>query len=1436
MRKRSIGVCVGAATVSFVSAEDNDNKINIISAKSIRHNGNPGKIIKSYLCKTNIKGTYITATGKKFRDTINAASVPETIAVEEAIKFLGLAGKYDVVASLGAENFFVYCLDPKGEIINVYTGNKCASGTGEFFFQQAGRMNTGVERLAMLAQKNEPYPLSGRCSVFCKSDCTHALNKGVDKASVAAGLSKMIADKINTLLAKQKSSRIILTGGVTKNKGVLRFLLEKYPGIYVPKEAHYFEALGAGILAMREGVRVDKESLFKRVNQQFGFHPALSSWAEKVSFKSIKKARAKKGDICTIGLDVGSTTTKAVIIRQADNAMLASSYLRTNGNPVQASVECYKNLKKQTGKAGLKFIGLGVTGSGRHIAGLHGLTRAIVNEIIAHAKAAKYFDNEVDTIFEIGGQDAKYTHLTAGIAGDYAMNEACSAGTGSFLEEAAKETLGIDYRDIAGLAMRAKKPPNFSDQCAAFISSDIKNAAQAGISTVDITAGLVYSICMNYINRVKGARPAGKKIFMQGGVCYNKAVPVAMSGLLGSEIIVPPEPGLMGAFGAALEAGERIKNGLMPAGDFSLEKLISRRFKKESEFICPGGTEKCDRKCGISIINIDGMKYPFGGACSKYYNQRMNIHSDPGKKNYVKIRQKLVFGKYVSMPNGTGKTIGINKSLLSHTFFPLYYNFFAKLGFRVILPDAIKKDGTESMQSSFCFPVEAAHGFFTDLVTKNPDYIFLPHITEMHGKKEQKYKRACVFAQGESYILKSAFSGNKMPEILSPVIDFSGEEAEVEEAFIGTADKLGKSREEGRDAYRLANGLYTEMLREFKEIGAQAIMEIEKDKNKSAIVLFGRTYNAFPEEINLSIPEKIASKGVTVIPFDFLPDTETYETHEHMYWHSGQHILQNARLVKKHTQLFGAFITNFSCGPDSFIVPYFRKVMGEKPSLTLELDSHSADVGIETRVEAALDIIANYRQIHTGGENDKGKVKEGSFAPMEVKMGKDGLYITDSSGMEHMLKSKEVELLIPSMGSFGTSGLAASFRAIGINAIPMPVPTEKTLKYGRAHSTGKECLPFILTAGSMIEHIMEGRASGKKTLFFMPKSTGPCRQGQYFVAISDLIAGLGVKDAGVMTLNDENSYRGLGKKYFVMTWAGIVLSDIFQDIENALLALAKDRDSAVAALWDEWGKVLKTIEAGKFSKVMRQAGESAKTLSKIELKHGLKDAKTISIVGEIYIRKEEFSKLGLIKALADNGFVVRTAPVAEYILYCNYLSKNKLRKERFAQTMKAVFTDKIERWMEARLRDIMSKSGLVLNNNIEVGKTIGHASHLISKKLLGEGILTTGLALREILDESCGVITIGPFNCMPGRLSEAILSREMTLAGKIKSGENADDRNGWHRFEGDVKHLPYLHIETDGNPYPPLIQSRLEIFMTQAERLHEKLKIGSSDEQKHGLD
>lgn len=1417
--EKTLGICIGASNVSFVSLVSDAQKTDMHTFKTVTYKGNPQQVLEENIKNFNLQELSVIVTGRKYRHLVNTVSVSEPEAIEEAVRFLKLNERYDAIACLGGENFMVYCLNEQGDITRVLTGNKCASGTGEFFLQQIGRIDLSIDEALLQARNQNPHSVSGRCSVFCKSDCTHALNKGVAKGEVVAGLCKMIAGKVIELLAKQPSQRIAVIGGVSENDRVIHFLREEYPTVFVPKQATYFEALGAALIGLKRKGQLDGNKLFRTKAVNFSFLEPLDPTTCKVKFEILKKGYIKTGDRCIIGLDVGSTTTKAVILRVDDNALLASVYLRTNGNPVRASVECYKSLRRQI-TVPIDIIGLGTTGSGRHIAGLHGLTDGVVNEIIAHAVAAAFYNKDVDTIFEIGGQDAKYTHLTNGIASDYAMNEACSAGTGSFLEEAAQESLDIDYLDIGEIAIEAKQPPNFNDQCAAFISSDVKNAIHEGISKIDIVAGLVYSICMNYLNRVKGNRPVGKVVFMQGGVCYNRAVPIAMSKLTGKEIIVPPEPGLTGAFGVALEIKKRIKLGLMKQSRFDLDNLINRKFSHTKDFICAGGREKCDLKCKIALLEVENKKYPFGGACNKYYNQRLRIKTDPLKLDYVRKRQELIYNSpYSEVTDPNAKTIGISRSFLTNTLFPLYANFFSNLGFRVVLSDEVEKRGIDKILSSFCYPVEISHGLFQNLLDKNPDYIFLPHITEMDSPDEEDYKKLCPFVQGENYYLRCAFSREKLPTLISPVINFTKRREKIRDIFVGIARQLGKSTNEGRKAFDFAEEKQNEVFREFKRLGRQALEELEADDNKTGMVLFGRPYNAFAAEANLGIPRKITSKGIVIIPHDTLP-CDHLPSYERMYWYSGQQILRSARFVKDHKQLFGVFITNFSCGPDSFILSYFRRIMGKKPSLTLELDSHSADVGVNTRIDAAIDIIKNYIEI-TKHDIEAYREEKEPFTPLSCVRSNGRVFVIDSKQRRHALTSSEIELLIPSMGRFSAEALAASFRFRGINARALPVPTATTLKYGRGYASCKECLPFILTAGSLIEYVRENGSNKHKVLFFMPTSNGPCRLGQYAIELKNLTRDLKLADVGIFSLTDEDSYGGLGNEFFIRGWISITIADLMQDIENSIMVLAFEPERGLKLLNKEWVKVLEIIERSSTNEILRQLEIMAERLTQIDLKMTLEQAKVITLTGEIYVRREEFSRMDLIKTLSQNGFIVRTVPLCEFIYYCNYMAKNTKMKKRidFRDKIRISIKDKYQRMFERKIKDILARSNLICSPMIEIEKTLSHSKHLISEHLEGEGILTTGSALREILDETCGVISIGPFACMPSRFAEAILNNEMTLDGKLKSNDNKHSN-----YPKAINSLPYLHLETDGNSFPQILQSKIEIFMLQAEKLHKHLK------------
>lgn len=1420
---KSIGLCIGASNISLVILERNDMGTHVLRAESVTHDGNPRRVVSELVTPELLAETdSFATTGRKFRNILSASSISEPEAIEQAYRFEKQhIGEADLIVSAGGETFMVYQLDSHGRIINVFTGNKCASGTGEFFLQQLKRMNVEIEEAVMGADTDNPYQVSGRCSVFCKSDCTHALNKGTPKGRVVAGLCEMMANKILELLKNKSFQRVVVVGGVSQNDAALSFLRQKLENISISNHATTYEALGAALWALENETQPIHQQKELFVNQQvsFKFLPPLKDYLSQVTFKEGIRQTAGEGDRCLVGLDVGSTTTKAVVMRWDDQAILASCYLRTNGDPVAASRHCYRELFRQV-PSNIKIEGLAVTGSGRQIAGLHALTPAVINEIIAHATAAVYFDPEVDTIFEIGGQDAKYTYITSGVPADYAMNEACSAGTGSFLEEAALESLGISFTEIGDYALRSERAPNFSDQCAAFINSDIKTAIQEGIVHEDISAGLVYSICMNYSNRVKGSRAVGQKVFMQGGVCYNQAVPAAMAALTGKDIVVPPEPGLMGAFGVALELKKRLELGLLPALDFDLDELAEREVVYKEPFNCAGGREKCDRKCKVNLIEIKGKAYPFGGACNRYYNLILDKRvSDAGNLDLVQLRERLLFENRPSAEAAAEDkrlSVGLSSSLMNHTLYPLFYEFFTGMGMRVVTPTKIDQGAVDRKGSAFCYPVEQAHGFLGSLVKMNPDVYFLPHIRSMPMNDDSIYK-TCPLVQGEPYYLKAAFDELEGKRVFTPVLDFSkGYECE-REALVKIGMGLGVDQGVAEAAFTRALEAQQAFHLEGKRMGREFLKMLEENPDRLGMVIFGRPYNAFTKYGNMGIPHKFSSRGYAVIPIDFLPFEEEELTHN-MYWPMGQMILQTSQLVKRHPQLFATFITNFSCGPDSFLISYFRKVMGDKPSLTLEIDSHSSDAGIDTRIEAFLDVVKNYLEISRGAV--AGEVEEYRSATTVEENGE--LLIVDSYGAKHRLTDPKVRFLIPSMGEVGSRLLAATMRHVGVNASAVDNPTEVELKLGQGVSSCKECLPMILTLGSLLKEL-ERQREDEILVYFMPDTTGPCRFGQYNLFMRDVIEKKRIKNVAMLSLSADNGYGGMGTKFTLRGWHSLIISDVLENVYSALMVMARDREKALRVYWDVVREIEAMVERGGWKELKRTLRGAAKRLNSLETRGRLEDYPTIYLVGEIYVRKDNFSRQFLVERMADRGIITKTAPIAEWIYYIDYLIKHRLdlsstREKRVNAYIQGAF----KYWYEKVINGILAESGFHESHMVDVNRVVRNMSDVISPYLTGEAILTSGMTITSIIEEVQGVISIGPFGCMPNRIAEALINHKMG----DKKLQVAQDRELVEEIMQEYSALPFLSIETDGNQFTQSVEARLEAFCLQVERLYRQIRRG----------
>lgn len=1409
MIEKTLGIDIGSTTLKLCLISQENGSEHAILPHEGDLPGTLNRLMDRFGSVGPLRGI---VTGNEGRHRVGLPEVIAAVAIESGLDAVNL--KPRAVVSMGGEDLVVYVLNDRGLIVNTYSGNKCASGTGEFFRQQLGRMNLRIEDINDVCKGARTHRISARCSVFMKSDCTHRLNKGESsKGDIALSLSKVMADKVSEFLTKAKisSGQVVLIGGATQNRFLVDFIRENRPGIdfVLPDEAPYFEAFGAANLARTEGavlpegaqVRPGSELVFKT------FKP-LSQSSELVFHAPSRRGAYDPDAEYVLGVDGGSTTTKAALINAKTLEIVAEHYGRTHGDPVAALRLCLREVKKQLGGHKPRISLVATTGSSRELLGVFLETAGVYNEIIAHTVGTTYFQKDVDTIFEIGGQDAKYVFINNGVPIDYAMNEACSAGTGSFLEESASGDLNIHTApEIGPIALQAKSPLKFGEHCSAFINSDIRKAMQQGAAREDVVAGLVFSIVANYRNRVVGNRAVGEHIVLQGGVAKNPAVPLAFAQMTGKPITVPPDPELMGCFGVARLALQKHGEGLIEKGDFDLDSMIEKEIKYQEGFTC----KACENLCSIRNIEVGGHRYPFGGRCSLYTNQRKKRKIRSAEVvDYTQERTRMLFEEFAPSPDTfqakSPLVVGVPLAFSVHSVWPFYSWFFHSLGVKAVLSTQIVPEGIAKQESNYCFPAEIAHGAIQDMIDKGVDYVFLPHFRDMPSM-EDVHACVCPLTQGLPFYARHAF-GLQDDRMLRPLVSFNlGFEAS-RGAFEDVVEKLGFSRSEGSRAYDAGVEQYQRFLAAYKELGKKALREVEENPDRVYIALCGRPYNAFTRDANMGIPRKFTSQGVTVIPFDMIYDPDA-EIPPNNYWYYGQENMKTVKQVRKIDNLYLSWISNFSCAPDSFMLHYVRWMMGHKPYLVLEIDSHTADAGLDTRVEAFLDIVESYRR-------HMKPVAEKPFTRRYTIALKDEFcdIVDRNTGKKFDIRDKRVHAILPSMGDLSTEAMNIASLRQGIRSTNLPLPDVFSTQLARNVASGKECIPALLVLGSILQFFRDKNPTSGDDIYavFVPSTLGPCRTGQYHVFFDRLFDEMGWENVVLLVGHSENSYRELGPTFTRDFWRATVLGDYFTDLRTSLRLLARDPEDALSLFQSVWQDVLVAFRAGN-KELDRELRRAADRLAKVPLKGSLDDVKKVLIMGEIYVRRDNFSVEEVSQMLISKGIYPKVTGVTEWIHYTDFARKfimeGRRKREGWLRTLlhgglkdEAVYLiDKV--WkdnVEEKIASALRPTGLIPHVPHDMNEIIGEGQReFVDPELESEATVSPAVGAAAMNDGYSGVVIIAPFCCLPGRLIEGVYAP-------------------WAK----ARDYPVLALENDGQPYPPNVVSRMEVFAHNVLRFESK--------------
>ncbi|MCL5773103.1 MAG: acyl-CoA dehydratase activase [Firmicutes bacterium] len=1380
-----LGIDIGS--VSFKSALL-DKKGEILYSRYVRHKGETLRTALDELKKffsihpaAEIHNICITGSGGKIlAGVMEVPFVNEIVAQSKAVELLYPSVK--TIIEIGGEDSKLLLLekDASGKIaISDFAMNTiCAAGTGSFLDQQANRLGLSIEdEFGELAMKSENPPrIAGRCSVFAKSDMIHLQQKAAPDYDIVAGLCFAMARNFVSNIAKGKKfvPPVAFHGGVAANKGMVRAFREIL-GIndkeLIVTEYHGLTgAIGAAILAgenpsktfsldlkkIEEFIENYKEERLSL--EPLKFHDSRCSYGGGETLKEGEKIEAY------LGVDVGSISTNVVVLDKNKN-VLSKRYLMTAGRPIEAVRRGLSEVGEEVGNL-VEIKGVCTTGSGRYLTGDFIGADIVKNEITAQARASTVIDPQVDTIFEIGGQDSKYISLENGAIVDFEMNKVCAAGTGSFIEEQA-EKLSINIKgEFGNKALQSKCPVRLGERCTVFMESDLVYHQQKGADKDDLVAGLGYSIVYNYLNRVVQDKKVGNNIFFQGGVAANKGVVAAFEKVTGKKITVPEHHEVTGAIGCALIAME-FMNGKNKKSTFKGFDLSKKQYK-QSSFECKG----CSNLCEINRVDVEGEKPLFyGGRCEKY-ERKKSSEADKIPDLFTE-REKILLGDYdeIKALESKKKKIGIPRVLHFYEYFPYWRAFFKELDIPVVLSDPTNKniinDGVELVLAESCFPIKITHGHITNLLKKEVDYIFLPSIINLK-KPDPRFKESvpCPYVQSIPYTIKAAIDiESKGKKVLQPVVDFNRKKSQLIKTLSPMAKEFGKSKAQISKAIDAAQEAQDNFCETLKKRGQEVLRNLKEEDQ--GIVIVSRPYNGCDSGINLELPKKLRELGAMPIPLDFLPldDVDLAGEWPHLTWRYGQKIIASSEIIRKDKRLNAIYITNFGCGPDSFLLKFFRTKMGGKVFLQIEIDEHNADAGIITRCEAFLDSIENIRKRE----------------PASHKFN----FIS-------ICKGEKRTIYIPYMCDHAFA-IKAAFLANGVDAEVVPESDEETLLWGRKFTSGKECFPAIITTGDMVKITRRPGFDSKKTAFFMPTAGGGCRFGYYNVLQRLVLDELGYKDVPIFAPNQNDTlYSDLGmvgSSFARLAWQGIVCTDIIDKALREVRPYETGKGETEKIYKKYLDKIYDAMIKGKnLQSVMKEARIA---FENIPVDRSA-EKPVIGVVGEIFVRMHKFSNNHIVENLEKLGAEVWVAPFTEWILYLNYLRKgDSILDGNYRQLLVTHIEDFVQKKDEHTMMHPF-EGFLRSNHEPSTEENIAYGKPYLDPTFKGEAILSFGTAADLVKKGASGIVNVMPFTCMPGTI----------VSGILKS------------FKEDYDNIPCLNMAYDGLEQTGA-NLRLEAFVHQ---------------------
>jgi len=1351
-----LGIDIGSTTIKLVVT---DSGFNSVFERYRRHHSDIKNTLlllaneaREELGEFSFDAMITGSGGLSLANWVGVPFVQEVIAVSDSIE--KYAPQTNVAIEIGGEDAKIIYF---GNTIEQRMNGICAGGTGSFIDQMATLLDTDAEGLNELAKTHTViYPIAARCGVFAKSDLQPLINEGTAREDLAVSIFQAIVNQIISGLACGKPIR----GNIAFLGGPLHFLSELRARfidvlkltdkqIITPKEGHLFAALGAAIRAENEGVQTDISTLIDNLLEQqelpFEISRLTPLFENKNEYEKFRERHNKrvvpKGSLaeysgdCFFGLDAGSTTTKAVLIGK-DGEVLYTFYESNEGSPLSVARKALTEIyEKLPASAKIKYSC--VTGYGE------GLLKTALNadmgeiETVAHYRAAAFFDPSVDFILDIGGQDMKCLRIRNGIIDTVLLNEACSAGCGSFLETFAR-SLNSPIDEFASQSLFAENPVDLGSRCTVFMNSRVKQAQKEGAAVADISAGLAYSVIKNALQKViKITDPSkmGKNIVVQGGTFYNDAVLRAFELVSEREAIRPDIAGLMGAFGAALLARERgrprMNSTLLDAA--ALKSLDV----KTTHTRC----KACENSCLLTINQSDKNKFISGNRCERGTGKESQNAELP---NLYAAKYKRVFDyQPLDESNAPRGTVGLPRVMNMYENYPLWFTFFTELGYRVELSPRSTRDlyelGIESIPSeSECYPAKLAHGHIMALIKSGVKYIFYPCVVmekNLVAGSDKNFNCPIVMSYPENI-------KNNVEEIKERGINFHnpffniGDEKSFEARIVQEFSHL--PAQEVRSALAKALAELVNYRSDVQKMGEDAINYIERN-GLTAVVLAGRPYHIDPE-INHGIPELITGYGIPVLSEDSVAHLAKVErplgVRDQWAYHS--RLYAAAFWTRKRTDVEMIQLNSFGCGIDAVVADEVQEILENAGKIftLLKIDEVTNLGSARIRIRSLFAALSVRRE--RGILNKKPKSRE----PRTI--------FTKEMRETHTL-------ICPQMSPFHFDMFKEAFQSEGYNLVVMPPIDKECIDIGLKYVNNDACYPALIVVGQVLNALFSGEYDINNVAVVMSQTGGGCRASNYIAFIRKALAKAGFSHIPVISLSALGLEKNPGFKFTPRFLNKALQAVIYGDLLSRVLYRTRpyeETPGAANALYQFWReKCQASVRRGKLGEFKRNIYDIVEDFDNLPLRDI--ELPRVGVVGEILVKYHPTANNDIVTLLENEGAEAVVPDLTDFVLYNGYNAGvlheylGGTKKLKFAGNFLIRFIELYRR----HLRRALEKSSR-FTAPIAIEKMAELAAPIVSPcNITGEGWFLTAEMIELIHTGVNNIVCTQPFACLPNHVT-----------------------------------------------------------------------------------